>query len=343
MKILHVHNIRWWNATSHYAYNLALALDELGHEQMFITGKGNPINEKLEMNNWDTLPILPDKDIEYFPLFFKKFPIKTFDLIITYWGRDQHLFYLKKSRKQKLFRVWVDAQDMKANSFSKKLFKNTDLIVLPSQTEIDKFQKRGIDFNNFFILRGTIEKKVECSNYSNKNIRILHIARSDKVKGHIYFLKALKILKEKDIVFSAIFIGNEANIKWEHLIDLSEKLGISANCEFLRYQTDIFPYLKRADLGIISSIGSEAYSRALFEYFSASLPVVATNIGIIPEIYNDVEFGSLVKNKSPEELARGILDIKANWQKYHENVGSYYEKNLSFNIFKQNVSKMLEK
>ncbi len=339
IRILHIHNIRWWNATSNYAFNLIVALKELGFEQFVISGKENPINERLSLENIPFDPILPDKDIHYIPLYLRNFDIKNYDIIITYWGRDQQLFNFKKNSDQKLFRVRIDAREPRKNKAALRLNKKTDLIIFPSQIELNKFKEITNIKKNLAVLEGTFPRKTKTIKQKKiAKLKILNIARTSKVKGHKYLLEALSLLKKEKIPFETKFIGNICQIPVETLEEMSEKLGILPNVSFLGYVESIEPFLNWANLGIVSSIGSEVFSRALYEYFSYYLPVVATDVGIIPEVYSRVDFGALIGKKNPEEIANGIKTVWKNYITYSENIRDFYESNLTFSVFKRNVA-----
>ena len=106
IRILHIHNIRWWNATSNYAFNLIVALKELGFEQFVISGKENPINERLSLENISFDPILPDKDIHYIPLYLRNFDVKNYEF--TPLNIKSKQLEYKTRQKQRLINYAID-------------------------------------------------------------------------------------------------------------------------------------------------------------------------------------------------------------------------------------------
>lgn len=83
---------------------------------------------------------------------------------------------------------------------------------------------------------------------------------------------------------------------------------------------DVAKYMKRADFFILPS-WSEGMPVALLEAMACGLPVIATNVGGIPEIVNE-DTGVLVEPKKPRELARGIMSaLSKNWDR--KFIGEY--------------------
>ena len=83
------------------------------------------------------------------------------------------------------------------------------------------------------------------------------------------------------------------------------KLGIS-NKVFLIGQIDYASlYLKAFDIFVLSSI-TEALPYVLLEAGYASLPIIASNVGGIPEIIENNKTGILISTKNSEEIKNSI-------------------------------------
>ena len=82
-------------------------------------------------------------------------------------------------------------------------------------------------------------------------------------------------------------------------------LGLSERVTFVGYVEDVRPYLRQADLFVLSS-DKEGLPLALLEAMACGLPAVVTEVGGTGEVVVHHETGLLVKRGDPEELARGI-------------------------------------
>ncbi|MBL8292230.1 MAG: glycosyltransferase family 4 protein [Bryobacterales bacterium] len=79
--------------------------------------------------------------------------------------------------------------------------------------------------------------------------------------------------------------------------------------EFTGWQEDVGAILARLDLLVVPAVGEEGLCRVVIEAFSAKVPVVAFNSGGIRELVEDTVTGFLVKERTPEALARRIVEV----------------------------------
>ncbi len=128
------------------------------------------------------------------------------------------------------------------------------------------------------------------------------IAELHPIKGLSYAIDAIKILKEKypNIFYAICGEGEER----ESLESKIKSLKLEDNVILKGNVYEAKKYLKAFDMFLLPSV-SEALSYALLEAGFAELPVVATNVGGIPEIIigSDV---SLVEPRNALKMAQNI-------------------------------------
>jgi glycosyltransferase involved in cell wall biosynthesis len=83
------------------------------------------------------------------------------------------------------------------------------------------------------------------------------------------------------------------------------RLGVASVVSFLGPRDDIADILAAADVGVLSS-DFEGMPLAVLEYMAAGLPVVATDVGGLPQLIDDGETGFLVPRRDPEALAQRL-------------------------------------
>jgi glycosyltransferase involved in cell wall biosynthesis len=60
------------------------------------------------------------------------------------------------------------------------------------------------------------------------------------------------------------------------------------------------------DVALYSALESDSMSRVLFEYLAAGVPVVATRVGVVPEVLEDGRTALLVPAGEAEPMAAAI-------------------------------------
>ena len=155
-----------------------------------------------------------------------------------------------------------------------------------------------------FLPREEARQKLNLSNLEGSTLVVGTIGEFTKNKGQKYLIGALGILKnEWGIKFKSLIIG------WGE-----EKSSLKSQISNLNLGNEIFlidnlspaaPHLKAFDIFVLPSL-KEGLPYTLLEAGLAELPVVATNIGGIPEIIGNEKTGLLVKPYDAEELAKAI-------------------------------------
>lgn len=108
----------------------------------------------------------------------------------------------------------------------------------------------------------------------------------------------------KEIHFSIL---GEGPLK-EHLVQKAKDLKLNGCMDFLPTTPDPLPYYRTLDLYLNTSF-YEGIPLSILEAMSCGVPVIAPNVGGIPEIISDGEQGFLVNSRNPEEFANFCLMI----------------------------------
>ncbi|MEK7203269.1 MAG: glycosyltransferase family 4 protein [Patescibacteria group bacterium] len=146
-----------------------------------------------------------------------------------------------------------------------------------------------------------IQKNHEANVILSKNpVWIGTISELHTNKGLTYAIEAIAKIKN-NVIFVIIGKGEKRKELEEQII----KLGVT-NKVFLIGQINLASsFLRAFDIFTLSSI-TEALPYVLLEAGYASLPVVASNVGGIPEIIENNKTGILVSSKNLEEIKRSI-------------------------------------
>jgi len=176
-------------------------------------------------------------------------------------------------------------------------------------------------------------------------IKIVNVGRLVEVKGHEYLIGAHKILKNKGYKVETIIIGDGPRRKLlEYLIS---RLGLSREIKLRKNfsEKEVKTHLYSADFFVFPSVickdgSTDTLGYACVEAIAAGLPVVASNVGGIPEYIINNETGLLVEPRNPKQIAEAIEELINNPEKarYLSNKGRQLIES-EFNI-KENMKKL---
>jgi glycosyltransferase involved in cell wall biosynthesis len=134
------------------------------------------------------------------------------------------------------------------------------------------------------------------------------IARLSERKGISFLLDAVKILTDGGRRLACLVVGgggSGSQRKIDILKQRAESLGISQYIYFTGRRSDIPDILSLMDVFILPSL-AEGLGRSLLEAMAAGRPVVASNVGGIPEAVEDGKTGILVPPQEAQCLARAV-------------------------------------
>jgi len=97
----------------------------------------------------------------------------------------------------------------------------------------------------------------------------------------------------------------------ENLNNLTVELGVNREVKFLGVRKDVKELMVSSKIFVLPS-RSEGFGMVIIEAMSNMLPVIATNVGPIPEIIENGKDGILVPPENPKALARAISNLLEN-------------------------------
>ncbi|WDL95165.1 glycosyltransferase family 4 protein [Alicyclobacillus sp. ALC3] len=132
---------------------------------------------------------------------------------------------------------------------------------------------------------------------------IVCAARLDALKGHEHLFDALVKLQRLRTDWVCWLLGD--GLLRERLQERVKRLGLRRQVLFAGEQPDVAPYLKAADVVVLSSV-QENLPYVVMEAQVVGTPVVATDVGGIPEMITHGDTGLLSSARDSEALCRNI-------------------------------------
>ncbi len=219
-----------------------------------------------------------------------------------------------------------------------------DLIITVSKALKNSIQAYGIK-NRFTVVPNVVKTdlfylKTKKKQYTCKNI--LLVALLKPIKGIPYLLKSLSNLAKERTDFSIDIIGDGP--KREEYEKLAFTLGINNKVTFhgIKTKEEVARFMQNADFFVLPSIW-EGLPCVLIESMASGLPIVATNVGGIPEIINK-KTGVLVPPNNVKALSKAIDYMLDHYKEYSNREIALYAKNrfsyemiakALFNIYKR--------
>ncbi len=307
LNILHIVNVRFFNATAWYAMQVSKKLCELGHNSTVLTLEGEEADIKaIEMNIPRIALPFDQKKVKNLPKimqFLKKVIEKQKpDIVNCHRGELFPLFiYLKKKYGFKLVRTRGDQRFAK-NTFLNRYFYSTvsDAVVATNSRIKNNLNEKlnvpqaklsmiigGVDTRNFYPNITNREETRASFGYTSQDKVIGLLGRLDPIKGQIETIIALaKALykNEKAKNLKLCIIGFDEVSTSKELYDLAEKHNIKDKVLITGKVANVNDVLNMCDAAILSSIGSEAIARAALEFIACEIPLISSNIGVMPDL-----------------------------------------------------------
>lgn len=174
---------------------------------------------------------------------------------------------------------------------------------------------------------------------------VLNVARLAPVKGHAHLLEAMASVVESVPDAVLVLAGEPWSGQPEGLRARARELGIERSVVFAGRREDVRRLVRAAAVCVTSSVGSEENSRAVSEYMAAGRPVVATAVGVIPELVTDGESGCLVPPGDAAAMADAVVRLlrdRALAERLGERAAEAARARLSPRAFADGLARALE-
>lgn len=206
------------------------------------------------------------------------------------------------------------------------------------------YEGNGVDLNRLdnwdqIIDNKKLQKMKANLGIPNSTKVILVGARFEPIKGHDFLLKGLHLLTQRYNGDFACLLAGKGNLQ-ENIQNKIEELGLNNNVKIIGYKTNIYPYIKLADLVVLTS-KKEGIPRIIMESMAFSKPVVATNVLGTRELVRNNKTGFLIPYNDKNMLAEKILKLLDNQElsiKFGNNARKVIEQEFTEEIVAERIN-----
>lgn len=335
-------------------FKIAKFFKEQGHQSVTLCLKNSFLEKKLSETGLDSISV-PRK--EYFSPHIIRVLSRAnqkyqFRAVFVHQLRDLwHTYWLKRKNPDikiygyaRMFLYGVNKKDF----LHRKIYGQLEKLLVLSESQIptlleclpvpkEKFLTipNGINLAQFFPKDRTssivqnIRKELGAISNTEKLIGL--IGRLDFQKGHREFVDAARILKPKFPGARFVMIGSGTEGQTEFESEIRNKIkgdDLSETVRLLKFRADIPDVMNALDVFVLPSY-NEAFGNVLLEAMACKTPCIGTNIGGIPELLGNGEYGTLVKSESGMALASGIERVLENYNTYKAVSDKAYQRVLA--------------
>ena len=200
----------------------------------------------------------------------------------------------------------------RTQAFKAHFFLNQINLIMPVSKALEVYMRRFDIRGPYEIVPNTVDTTLfyppaNRTNRGQSNIQLLQVASLNQNKAVHDLIRAIPIVLEQFSGLKVIIIGEGP--ERTNLESLSQSLGLTEQIRFLGIQNkaQVADWMRSSDCLVLTSHW-ENQPVVLLEALACGLPVIATNVGGIPEIVNS-ENGILVPPNDPIPLAKGIIQV----------------------------------
>lgn len=207
-------------------------------------------------------------------------------------------------------------------------------------------RKKIISKNNSSLIRGSgvCTKKFKSNNQKKIYDLIFH-SRIIKDKGVFEIIDAIKILRNQNVFFKTLFLGDIDNANRSFITEKQVNFWVKEKLIIWKRKTNnVLPYLQKSKISILPSY-REGLPKSLLEAASCKLPIISTDVPGCREVCINNFNGFLVQPKDSGSLSKSIQKLLFNsnlMKKFGRNSREIVTKNFSDQIISNEFLKLYQ-
>jgi len=361
LKILHTNFNIGWGGQSNRVFNICKGLIERGHDVTLALPEKSDLKKKAEKNGIKLYCDVKFKsglnfsDLKDFYSLKELIEENRFDIVHTHGSKDSWTGILA-SRLSKVKPIVVRTRHnifpVKTHILNRLLYKKwtDEVIVICEYLKKDFIERRVANEGHITVIHSGLEDRAHNLESGTENdIRYEFQIGEDEIiigmcsnfvwyKGHRYLADASAEIIRRHPESRFVIVGDGKKEIKDDVVERFQKNHAFERVVMPGFYKNMPAFYKGCDIIVQPSL-LEGCCNVILEAFSHSVPVVATDVGGIPDMVEDHKTGILVPLKDPKSIAHGVFELLENKKLRDEIVQNAREKFLR----EFTVDRMIEK
>jgi glycosyltransferase involved in cell wall biosynthesis len=328
--IRHIVSCRGWSSDAYWAARATVELERAGHDVTFVCKRSRAAQimrraKKVGVERFDTLHLssglapIPDvRDVRRIVAWLPETQVLHVHRSKEHWlaALANRLSYVRRP----IVRTRHIVQPIRPHALNRWLYGSaTDLVVtvtdairrqllasglgaadrvvaLPGGVDVEHFRP-GAPFAHGLDPRALLKVPPD--------VPLVGLVSGFRVmKGQAIVVAAAARLAAAGHRFHLVFVGQGPFT--ERVRGLVQAAGLADQVSLVGFVDDLPATMATFDVGLYAALESDGMSRVLWEYLASAVPVVATRVGVVPEVLEDGETALLVPAGEAVPLAAAI-------------------------------------
>lgn len=202
--------------------------------------------------------------------------------------------------------TWTTPRQRLYNFVDRLLLRHARQVVVVTPMQVGLLREWGVPGERIRVVPNVVPHAPPRSGASVDRSLIMTAGRLSKEKGYAVLLDALSAVGEVRTCAARLVVYGEGPEE-AALKERAAALGIADRVHFAGYSENLDSAYERAGLFVLPSL-SEGLPNVLLEAAARAVPIVATRVGGVPDLFQDGTHARLVPPGSVPELRNAIED-----------------------------------
>jgi len=325
MRVLHINTERTWRGGEQQTVYLAGGLKQRGYETALVCQPSSPLAARARQENVDVIELAMrgEGDLAAVCRLARIIRERTFDIVHMHTSHAHTLGCLaswlaRRGARIVTRRVAFPTRRHLASKMKYRhgVHKYIAVSAAIRQVMIDDgidperiaVVHSGIDVSRFNQPEDAVALRAELNIEPDRPV-LGNIGRLETVKGQAVLVEAMPAVLKAFPQAVLVLVGSGESR--EAIERKCRELSIESSVVFAGFRDDIPRLLRLFDLFIMPSL-AEGLGTSVLDAMAAGVPVIASDVGGIPEIVESEKNGLLVPPRNPSALAKAIIRLLKN-------------------------------